>query len=166
MNKYARQLLVSQGRVSWLHCTSVICRATHGRHAGVSRFSWRHRVANRHACACKIKTATLAQARDTSYCRAQMRAGSSSGAKECRSKYQRLNKAVVRILTRFVVRRAPVAPLRLASRLALHRHRLRIMRARSSESTIGCSHFAGCRNIYGVRPKISRSASAAAHARP
>ena len=47
----ARQLLVAQGRVLWLHGTSAICRATHGRHAGVSRFSWRHRVANRHACA-------------------------------------------------------------------------------------------------------------------
>ena len=54
------------------------------------------------------------------------------------------DKALVRTLTRFVVRRAPVAPLRLASRLALHRHRLRIMRARSGESTIGCSHCAGC----------------------
>ena len=54
-----------------------------------------------------------------SCCRAQMRAGYSSGARECHSKYQRLDKALVRILTRFVIRRAPVAPLRLASRLAL-----------------------------------------------
>ena len=61
-----------------------------------------------------------------------------SGAKVCQSKYQRRNKAPVRTLTRFVLRRAPVvAPLRLASLLALHRHRLRIMRARSGESTIG-----------------------------
>ena len=82
-----------------------------------------------------------------SCCRARMRAGSSSGAKECHYKYQRLNKALVRTWTRFVVRRALVAPLRLASRLALHRHRLTIMRARSSESTIGCSHCAGCRDI-------------------
>ena len=82
-----------------------------------------------HACPCaEIKTARRASDCDTSYCRAQMRAGSSSGAKECHSKYQRLNKALVRILTRFVVRRAPVAPLCLASRLTLHRHRLRIMR--------------------------------------
>ena len=76
-----------------------------------------------HACA-EIKTATPASDCDTSYYHAQMRAGSSSSARERHSKYQRLNKALVRILTRFVVRRAPVAPLRLASRLALHRGRL------------------------------------------
>ena len=58
---------------------------------------------------------------DSSCCRAQMRAGSSSGAKERHPKYQRLSKVLVRTLTRFVVRRAAVAPqslLRLASRLA------------------------------------------------
>ena len=49
----AQQLLVAEGRAPWLHCTSVICRTTHRRHAGVSRFSWRHRVANRHACVCR-----------------------------------------------------------------------------------------------------------------
>ena len=85
--------------------------------------------------------------RPTAALKWEMRAGSSSGARECHSKYQRLDKALVRTLTRFVVRRALVAPLRLASRLALHRHRLTIMRARSGESTIGCSHCAGCRDI-------------------
>merc|ERR1712086_660230 len=100
-----------------------------------------------HTCA-EVNTATLRAQPGPSCCRARMRAGSSSGARECQSKYQRLDKALVRTLTRFVVRRALVAPLRLASRLALHRHRLTIMRARSGESTIGCSHCAGCRYIY------------------
>ena len=36
--------------------------------------------------------------------------------KECQCMYQRHNKALVLTLTRFIVRRAPVAPLRLASK--------------------------------------------------